>query len=248
MQHPIDFAELAPLLKRLLKEKGITYRELAKRLKISESSVKKAFIAEDCSLSRLNQICGFLGIGLGDLLSGAASNGPGKFQFTAAQERFLTQNRRSFQVYWKLVYEGLSQEGVKQFFRLSDAQLFKILRGLDQHGLLELLPGGKLRLPDMSMLLWESSGPLVDMVRSEWAPLIVKRVGEQLGERREGYGLGLRFFELKPESAQDLKRALEELTADFGRRSVRERRLSAGEVRPVFLVSAFSPSCFVEEL
>lgn len=246
MSNRMDFPELARHLKRLLKQKGITYRDLAKTLKISESSVKKIFISGDCSLARLNEICAAVDVDLADLMTAAREQVPEKFHFTAKQQQFLFENRRCFQVYWKLVYEEQSPEEIRRNLRLTESVLFNALRSLDQLGLIELLPNGKVRHPDMNMVLWEGSGPLIDMVRKEWAPLMTKRIGEKADS--SGYGLSLRYFTLRPESAEEFKRTISEIQIEFGRRSVRETRLNRAATVPVFMVSAFSPTCFVEEL
>ena len=241
-----EFADLAPVLKRLLKEKGLNYRALAGRLGISESSVKKVFIAEDCSLSRLNLVGEALGVKLADVLQAVEKREPEKFRFTERQEKFLVKNRGALGVYWKIVYEELSPEKAAKELGLSAAALFKQLKALDEQGLIELLPGNKVRHPDMEMILWESDGPLMELVAKEWAPLLLREIGAHLP--RPGYGLSLRYFTLLPQSARELKDACQALYAEFGRRSVRETRLHREKVETVYLVSAFSPAGFVEKL
>ncbi len=246
MSNSVEFPELAETLKRLLKQRGITYRSLAKSLKISESSVKKVFIGKDCSLQRLNQICHVIDVQLTDLMLAAREQVPEKFRFSEKQEKFLVTNRKCFQVYWKLVYEETPPESLRKELSLSETTLFKALRSLDQLGLIELQANGKVKCPDMNMVLWESSGVLVDMVRKEWAPRIMTRVGERAGQ--QGYGLTLRHFALSEESANELKRTIDEIQFEFGRRSVREKKLNQGQVKSLFMVTAFSARSFVEEL
>src|SRR4051812_24387207 len=112
MSNRHDFEEISGLLKRLLKERRITYRDLAKTLKISESSVKKLFIAKDCSFARLNDICSTIGVDLGDLLKTAKEYPLKKFRFTEEQEQFLMQNPKCFHIYVKLVVEEWSASDI----------------------------------------------------------------------------------------------------------------------------------------
>ncbi|MCY7313627.1 MAG: helix-turn-helix transcriptional regulator, partial [Pseudoxanthomonas sp.] len=49
--------ELIDALKRTLRAQGITYRDLALRLKLSEASVKRMFSQRAMTLQRLEQVC-----------------------------------------------------------------------------------------------------------------------------------------------------------------------------------------------
>ena len=56
-------------LKRVLKERGITYAGIAEHLRLSQASVKRLFSSQDFSLSRIDQICELAGIELTDLVA-----------------------------------------------------------------------------------------------------------------------------------------------------------------------------------
>ena len=60
--------ELIDAIKRLLKSRGMTYAQLATRIDLSEASVKHMFSQETMSLTRLEEICEVLGIGLSELV------------------------------------------------------------------------------------------------------------------------------------------------------------------------------------
>ena len=55
-------------LKSQLKIRGITYRELAHELQLSESAVKQMFSSGNMTLARLDRICEILSMDLADLL------------------------------------------------------------------------------------------------------------------------------------------------------------------------------------
>lgn len=241
-----SFPELAKILKSLLKERGLTYRDLAEALGLSESNVKKIFTSEDCSLARLNSICVILEVSLSDLMQEASKVAAREFHFTLAQEEFLVKHRQHFLVYWKLVYEEWSQAEVKKFLGLNQDELFKILRALDQHKLLELLPGGEVRCPDMAMVIWASRGPLVNMVRTRWAPEIMRLVVEN--KTKPKHSLSVRFFLLKPDTLREFVKAVDDLQIEFGRRSLREHRFYRKETIPVSMTTAFLPECIVDRV
>jgi len=53
-------ALLVEVVKRSLRERGLTYARVAKGLGLSESSVKRVFSQENLSLDRLEQICALM--------------------------------------------------------------------------------------------------------------------------------------------------------------------------------------------
>src|SRR5580700_11756368 len=62
-------------LKRVMKSRQVTYRELARRISLSEPSVKRIFSRASLTLSRLDEICQALEVTLSEVvrLSGEAS-------------------------------------------------------------------------------------------------------------------------------------------------------------------------------
>ncbi|HAC33230.1 MAG TPA: transcriptional regulator, partial [Gammaproteobacteria bacterium] len=74
MDHTQINAQLNPLLatlKRMLRERGITYRELASGLGVSEATIKRAFSTASFSLQRLLQICDYADLTLAELAQSA---------------------------------------------------------------------------------------------------------------------------------------------------------------------------------
>ena len=55
-------------MKQGLKSRGITYSELAKRLGLSEASIKRLFSDESFSLKRLDEICASAGLEISDVV------------------------------------------------------------------------------------------------------------------------------------------------------------------------------------
>ena len=61
-------AAIVAALKGALKERGITYQQVAEALELSEASVKRLFSERQFSLQRLDQICALLGLEITDLV------------------------------------------------------------------------------------------------------------------------------------------------------------------------------------
>ena len=62
-----QIAAVCETLKRLLKTKNITYKQLAEELDLSEANIKRVFSTQTFTLDRLEEICKVLEISLVDL-------------------------------------------------------------------------------------------------------------------------------------------------------------------------------------
>src|ERR1700741_3847879 len=80
---------LLQVLRTQMRTAGVTYKILAERIAMSESSVKRMFGQQDMTLSRLAQICKAAGIALEDVLRGAADATPHADTLTLQQETSL---------------------------------------------------------------------------------------------------------------------------------------------------------------
>lgn len=246
MSLPIQFREVAVVLKRLLRARGITYRELAEKLALSESSVKKLFIAEDCSFARICQICAILQISVADLMTGVEEEPVKRHRHTPAQEAFLVSDPQAFHLYCKIIFDGLQPEALRAVFQISESLCFQLLRKLDKQDLIRLMPDGRIQFPDMSMVLWENAGPLVAKMKREWPQRLLDKVIGR--EDQDGYRLTLRSYHMKRSTLSEFLRAMTDLEFEFARRSVRESRLERDQTVPVSALSVVAPRSFVEGL
>ena len=69
-----ESARIVDVLKRTLKSRGMTYRDLSKRVGLSEASVKRVFAEERFTLQRLEGICSAIGLTLGELIRMASND------------------------------------------------------------------------------------------------------------------------------------------------------------------------------
>src|SRR4051794_12812285 len=65
-------AEIVDALKRELKSRGVTYAALARKLRLSEATLKRMFSRRDFTLKRLDDICAAAQIDFSDLARGLA--------------------------------------------------------------------------------------------------------------------------------------------------------------------------------
>jgi DNA-binding Xre family transcriptional regulator len=80
---------LVAALKGALKSRQMTYRDLAKRLKLSEASVKRLFAEESFSLKRVEEICAVLDIDFFELARLARGASTDTDEMTVKQEETL---------------------------------------------------------------------------------------------------------------------------------------------------------------
>ena len=154
-----ELDQLLSTLKRQLKARGMTYRDLAGELDLSEASVKRLFASGSFTLERLLQIANLLGFTLAELSQEAAASGQRLHTLSEAQERELVSDDRLLLVavcvlnQWRLA-------DILSVYRLSESEAIRCLARLDRLRLIELLPGNRVRLNVARDFDWRPDGPI----------------------------------------------------------------------------------------
>lgn len=155
---------LLSTLKNRLKAQGLTYRELASKLGVSEASVKRVFSTRRLSLDRLLQISNVLGLTLTELAQDAAFDDQRLQTLSEVQERELVANERLLLV----AICALNQWTVADIvatYRLSEAECLACLLRLDHWQLIRLMPGNRIRLNVARDFDWLPRGPVHSFFR-----------------------------------------------------------------------------------
>jgi transcriptional regulator with XRE-family HTH domain len=152
-------ARLLETLKHYLKIKGITYRSLGQRLKLSESSVKRLFSDQSLSLKRLEKICGVLGLELYDLVKMSRERLPTVSGFSERQQQELVC-RPQLMLLLLLLCNGWAVPAIVEEFSFTAGEIRRNLHELEQLGLIEWLPEDRVRLCIDRSLLWQAESPL----------------------------------------------------------------------------------------
>lgn len=230
-------------IKSHLKRQGITYRALAKKLGLSESGVKKILTAEDGSFQRLATICDWIGLSMRELLS-AQDESVFDLEYSPAQQEYLAGNARAFRLYWALVYERRPLPEAEKIAGLPAKESFAVLRRLDQLSLLELLPGGRVKVPPVRLVRWVGGGPLVERLYREWSARFLERVARP--DPPPGSLFQARYFRATERTLQDLMDALRDLETEFVRRATREMRTEAPGLVHLRWLSAVDNKSYLE--
>ncbi|MBX3712553.1 MAG: helix-turn-helix transcriptional regulator [Lysobacter sp.] len=227
--------DLIDALKRLLRGQGMTYRELASRLKMSEAAVKRMFSLRAMSLQRLEQICDVLDIGLADLAAESARGKDSMAQLSEAQERALVSEPALLLALF-LSLNRWKQSDVLAQFSFTEPQWTGLLVKLDRLGIIELLPGNRARALTARNFRWRRNGPMELYFRE-------KLLGDYFADAFDGEqdGLFLLSGSLSVDGVRQMRQRLEEVVKEFDALLVRDATLSPKERIGVSLVLAQKP-------
>lgn len=153
-------------LKQLLKERGMTYRELAGLLDLSESAVKRMFATGNMSVRRLDQICTAVACDLGDLVRRLERDEQRMDELPLEDEQALVDDPKLLLVGYCMVNHW-SIDTVQARYDVSDSDLIRCLTRLDRMRLIELLPGNRVRTLVGSNFRWIANGPIERFFRSQ---------------------------------------------------------------------------------
>lgn len=154
MQHALIVAEL----KAALRERGLTYAAVAKKIGLSIASVKRLFSGGDLSLKRVDQICELLETGLAEILAQARDR-PTPNQLTLSQEREIVSEPKLFLIAWLLMNRAPLEDIVRRY-RFSEREVLRCFYKLDQLKVIELQPGNRVRLLVSRHFSWRAGGPV----------------------------------------------------------------------------------------
>ncbi len=156
---------LVAAIKRELKTQGLSYRELAKRLTLSESAVKQMFSGENMTLKRVDAICDVLGLDIEDLVRLAADKNPQLEMLSVDQEKELIGDARLLLVAYCLINNWTFQEIIDRY-TFTEHDCIRYMARLDKMRLIELLPGNRIKPLIAINFQWQKDGPIERYFRS----------------------------------------------------------------------------------
>ncbi|HEX6317847.1 MAG TPA: helix-turn-helix transcriptional regulator [Burkholderiales bacterium] len=151
--------ELVDRLKRELRARNITYAAVAKRLGMSEASVKRMFSRKEFTLSRLDAICEVAGMEFSDLARGLAAQDAVISQLTYEQEKEFVENHRLMAVALATLNHWTFDE-IVAFYDIDPPECTRLLARLDRLKFIELMPNNRIRLLVSRAFTWIPDGPI----------------------------------------------------------------------------------------
>jgi len=151
--------QLVSTIKKQLKSQGMTYRDVAQALKLSEPSVKRLFASGRFTVGRLVQVANLLGYTLAELSREAQAAQPRISTLTETQEREVVSDPKLL-VVAVCALNHWTMEEIVQTYRIDPPECIKYLLRLDKLGIIELLPGNRIRLNIARDFDWLPGGPI----------------------------------------------------------------------------------------
>ncbi|TDK28381.1 XRE family transcriptional regulator [Luteimonas aestuarii] len=227
--------DLVNALKRGLRAQGMTYRELAARIDLSEAAVKRMFSRRAMSLVRLEQICDVLGMGLAELGADAGRGQEPMARLTQAQEQALVDDP-ALMLAMFLSINRWQQPDVSAHFNFSVPQWTALLARLDRMGIIELQAGNRVRPLTARNFRWLTDGPMERYFRTEL-------LGDYFAAPFDGDHdrLLLLSGSLSPDGVQQMRQRLDEVAREFDGLLARDAALPSEQRVGVSLVLAQKP-------
>ena len=227
--------ELIDALKRCLRAQGVTYRDLAGRLQLSEAAIKRMFSQRAMSLQRLEEVCEALDVGLAELSAEAARGRPAMANLSEMQEQALVDEPALLLALF-LALNRWRQDDVLAQFDFTLAQWTALLVRLDRLGIIELMPGNRGRALTARNFRWRADGPMERYFRQS---LLGDFFADPFAGEQDA--LLLLSGSLSIDGIKQLRQRMEELAREFDALLARDATLDAQERIGVSLVLAQKP-------
>lgn len=234
------------VLKKVLKEKKMTYADLGKEMGLTESGVKKLWRSKDLSLNRLSRIAEVLGLSSHDILRLAQEEPIHEVRLSPKQQRTLLETPILLRVYWRLAIEGQSENDIRQAEGLSTADLDSHLGALERLELVYRPRGGPPQARHRGLYRWSEQGPLVQELNRRWSQGVVLQA---LSRKQLGHAALHRLVSLQLDEAarEDFEKELHHLIDETLRKSRREKTgPRKKETKPYSLLVAALPMSLIE--
>lgn len=154
-----EAAQLVATVKKELKARGLTYRDVARALRLSEPSVKRLFAGGRFTLARVADIAELLGLTLAELAQLSANAVPRLRTLQPAQEGQLVSDPKLLLIA-VCALNGWTLESITGTYRLNTAECLRRLLLLEKMGLIELRPGNRVRVKVARDFDWLPGGPI----------------------------------------------------------------------------------------
>lgn len=226
-------------LKFAMKARRVTYRELGRRIQLSEPSVKRILSRGTLTITRLDEILSALDIGLPEILRLTGDQvGESPDVLSLDQERALADDPDLFACFY-LLANGRSGRDVAREIGADERTVRRWMARLDDLHLIEARPKLRAKTRVASVVAWRADGPLRRAYENR-----IRR--EFLDGAFDRHGESLQFLsaELSTASYQVLLRKLERLAAEFRDLADLDRALLAREKHSVAAVLATRPWVF----
>lgn len=234
-----EAARIVQTLKRLMKSRAKTYKQLARQIDLSEVSVKRIFSRSSLSLARLEQICRVLDVTIEEVARISVVQPTDAAEFvTLEQEEELAADPNLLGCYY-LVANGRTGREIAVELGADERQVRRWLVKLHALKLVELRSQFRARARTTSSISWRKDGPVRRLYENQ-----VRREFLQSAFAAPNEALHFRTAELSEESCRVLLRKLERLATEFRDLAELDSTLPARDKRSMGILLAGRPWVF----
>lgn len=205
-------------IRAVLRQRGITYKQLAQLMELSEPTIKRDLSRGDFSLSRLDRICDVLELSLSDLLDGMPAQASLQ-ELSEAQEAALVQDPQLLLLTYLLVNDWKLAE-IERTYSFDESQLVSLLLRLDELRIVDYRPPRRIKKLTARNFSWRKDGPVHGFFLARVAAEFLRAPFDDIGDE-------FRFLSgmLSVASRTHLKAVLQRIAQEFDELARQDARL-----------------------
>jgi transcriptional regulator with XRE-family HTH domain len=162
---------LKEFLKNKLTKKKMTYKDISKKMNVSETTVKRWMTQQDIKLDRLIHLSQILEFSIFDFVNDKFSE-PDNFQeYSYEQEMYFVKNPNSAYIFLKLRM-GYSLQKICRTLNYSKHQILKVIAEMEKIKVLELWPDDKIVFKLYGPFRFVKNGPNENF----YLPLFIRNI------------------------------------------------------------------------
>jgi len=232
-------ARIMTSLKAIMKSRQITYRDLARDIRLSEASVKRIFSRATLTLERLNEICQALEVSLSEVVRLANEQSADTPEpLTLEQENALAADPKLLACFY-LLANGRTGREVSAQLDVDERAVRRWMVRLDALRLIELRSKLRARTRAASVIAWRPDGPLRRLYENQ-----IRQEFLQAAFSRSGEALHFLSAELSDASCKVLLRKLERMAGEFRDLAELDRAMPPRDKRSTAVLLAVRPWVF----
>jgi len=212
-------AAVVQAIRAILRERGMTYRNLADLMGLSEPTVKRDLGRGDFSLSRLDRICDVLGVTVGDLVRNDRPLANTLTELSQKQEVALTVDSKLLLITYLIVNDWRFGE-MMSTYRIDENGVISLLLKLDKLRIIEYRPPRRIKKLTARNFSWRKDGPVQ-------AFFLTRVLPDYFNSSFDGVGDAFHFVgaTLSEASRARMKVAIEHLAEEFEELARQDSRL-----------------------
>ncbi|USH01356.1 hypothetical protein K6Q96_10525 [Grimontia kaedaensis] len=228
---------LVYVIKQELKRREWPYKAFARKMNLSESSIKRLMSNGQFSLAQLNHIAHLFAIPLSNLLLQAEQSAQLPDQLSDMQEQYLANNVEALSCFHMLL-NGWTISEIVNDYQWQLPEVIQIVIGLQKQGLLELNADDSVKLKTAAVIRWRDNGPVRQAFEKQ-----IQQEFMQTGFSENDWFL-FDALELSPSSVTIIENKLDALKHQIRQLSAADRTLPKHRRKAYATMLALKPWTF----